>query len=275
MKGMLWKKPANMKYTDMCIYIDENIPNIIEPGKYPEIENTVYNYLWLLVKALAIKKRMFQKFEDYDPFAFHAATRLYLAIRKNYLNQGKTIKGKKIRPIKSSLNYTKAILYPMKLEYQQEAYREIIDEEFVSKKFDAFAMRERMEAEAVDAQEVAHQFEFLLNNSFINSYKILDEVMQTLPFGPNTLEYKYIKISVLLNCVNSLKNKKELNSNLSAVAVWKLPKSLSSYITVIIKEFYNALKREILDCYDNAKVSDDLVDKLLTYKEGPDYTYED
>jgi hypothetical protein len=42
----------------MCIYIDNNIPNIAS-GKCPDIENTVYNYLWLLVKALAIKKRMF------------------------------------------------------------------------------------------------------------------------------------------------------------------------------------------------------------------------
>ena len=85
---MQWKKDPEKKYTDLCIYIDKNIPNIAEPGEHPDIENTVYNYLWLVVKALAIKKCMFNNFQDYDPYAFYAANRLYFALRKNYLNQG-------------------------------------------------------------------------------------------------------------------------------------------------------------------------------------------
>ena len=42
---MQWKKDPEKKYTDLCIYIDKNIPNIVEPGEHPDIENTVYNYL--------------------------------------------------------------------------------------------------------------------------------------------------------------------------------------------------------------------------------------
>ena len=41
-------------------YIDENVPKILNPGEFPEIENTVYNYLWLLVKALAIKNTVLE-----------------------------------------------------------------------------------------------------------------------------------------------------------------------------------------------------------------------
>ena len=95
---MLYKKPQNLRYTELCMYVDENVPKIANPGEHADIEATVYNYLWLLVKALAIKKCMFNKFEDYDGYAFYAATRLFLALRKNYLNQGKVIKGKKIKP---------------------------------------------------------------------------------------------------------------------------------------------------------------------------------
>ena len=51
---MLFKKPSNLKYTDLCQFIDANVPNIVNPGENPELENTIYNYLWLLVKALAI-----------------------------------------------------------------------------------------------------------------------------------------------------------------------------------------------------------------------------
>lgn len=42
---MIWKKDPKMKYTDLCIYIDENVPKIVTPGEFPEIENTIYNYL--------------------------------------------------------------------------------------------------------------------------------------------------------------------------------------------------------------------------------------
>ena len=134
---MLFKKPASLRYTELCMFVDENVPKIVNPGENPELENTIYNYLWLLVKALAIKKCMFNDFQDYDGYAFYAANRLFFALRKNQLNQGKTIKGKLIRPIKSCLNYTKALLYPMKIEYQRETFKEVIEEEFVSSKFDA------------------------------------------------------------------------------------------------------------------------------------------
>ena len=39
------EKGPRKKYTDLCIYIDKNIPNIVESGEHPDIENTVYNYL--------------------------------------------------------------------------------------------------------------------------------------------------------------------------------------------------------------------------------------
>lgn len=72
---------------------------------------------------------MFDSFQDYDGYSFYAAERLFFALRKNYLNQGKVVKGKLIRPIKSCLNYMKAIMYPMKIEYQRLSYRTVIAEE--------------------------------------------------------------------------------------------------------------------------------------------------
>ena len=45
---MLFKKPNNLKFTDLCIFIDQNVPKIVNPGENPALENTIYNYLWLL-----------------------------------------------------------------------------------------------------------------------------------------------------------------------------------------------------------------------------------
>ena len=259
-----WKKDPKLKYTDLCIFIDENIPKIADAGAYPDIENQVYNYLWLLVKALAIKKCMFSNFSDYDGYATHSATRLFFALRKNYLNQGKVIKGKQIRPIKSCLNYTKALLYPMKVEYQNEAFREIINEEFMSKKFDSFMYREKLKSEASDSQGTIDRFRLHLRSSMENLETIIDKVLKNSLFVTNATIYRKLKISLLLNALNSLKTKKRLDSELQTIIVWKLPKSMSGYVRVLLKEFYTELKLEILECHNLVKVDDDTLEKLIS-----------
>ena len=268
-----WKKDPKLKYTDLCIFIDENIPKLAEPGKYSDVENKIYNYLWLLVKALAIKKCMFNNFDDYDGFATHAANRLFFALRKNYQNQGKTIKGKQIRPIKSCLNYTKALLYPMKVEYQNETFREVIAEEFVSKKFDAFMFKEKMKADVMASQGVTDQLIGYLTSSFGNVDSILDKVLKKSLFASNQVMYKKLKISLMLNALNSLKTKNKLDSDLPTIIVWKLPKSMSGYIRVLLKEFYTEIKLEILECHKMVQMDDSLVEKLLREDNGD--TYED
>ena len=275
MSHWTWKKDPKLKYTDLCVFIDANIDKIAVAGEYPEIENQVYNYLWLLVKALAIKKCMFNNFSDYDGYATHAANRLFFALRKNYLNQGKTIKGKQIRPIKSCLNYTKALLYPMKVEYQNEAFREIITEEFVSKKFDSFLYKEKLKAAANAAQGVTEKFRLYLKDSLSGISAILDKVLKNSLFVTNPTIYKKLKISLLLNTLKSLKLKKRLDSERPTVIVWKLPKSMSGYVRVLLKEFYTELKLEILDCHKTVSIDDAMLEKLICTTESEGSNYED
>lgn len=261
---MLYKKPQNLKYTDLCVYIDQNVPKLANPGEYPEIEGTIYNYLWLLVKALAIKKCMFKKFEDYDGYAFYAATRLFLALRKNYLNQGKVIKGKQIRPIKSCLNYTKALLYPMKIEYQRESFKEVIEEEFVSKKFDAFAYEAQLKSEARDSSEVSAQLRLYLHEALSHKSKILSGLLEKSPFSPSTAEYKNLKMSILLNSINILNTKKKLVvTDQQSIILWHLPKNMTNYVKLLVKEFFMAIKLEIMECCKDACPSDETLDAIL------------
>lgn len=270
-----WKKDPKLKYTDLCIFVDQNIPKIANAGEYPEIENQVYNYLWLLVKALAIKKCMFSNFNDYDGYATHAAHRLFFALRKNYLNQGKIIKGKQIRPIKSCLNYTKALLYPMKVEYQNEAFREVVTEEFVSKKFDSFLYKEKLKADASVSQGATDRFRFYLQSSLENLDTIMDKVLKNSPFVTNPIIYRKLKISLLLNALNSLKIKKRLDSDLPTIIVWKLPKSMSGYVRVLLKEFYTELKLEILDCHSTVSIDDSTLEKLICNSDSDGGNYDE
>ena len=160
---------------------------------------------------------MFNNFQDYDPYAFYAANRLYFALRKNYLNQGKTIKGKLIRPIKSCLNYMKALLYPMKIEYQNETFREIISEEFVSKKFDSFTFKEQMRDDIRSNQGVNETFISYVKSSIGQIGSIADRVLAKSPFSPRSIDYKKLKMSLMLNAINSLKVKKKLDSDLPTI----------------------------------------------------------
>lgn len=261
---MLWKKPNDLKYTDLCIYIDENVPKILNPGENPDIENTIYNYLWLLVKALAIKKCMFTDFQDYDMYAFYSANRLFFALRKNQLNQGKTIKGKLIRPIKSCLNYTKALLYPMKIEYQRENFREVIEEEFVSKKFDAFAYKEQLKTQARAQSSTNRQFRNYLYEAISQHGSLLDKVLASSPFNESTPEYQNLKLSILLTSLHIIKAKKKLDPSPQSVILWHLPKNMSNYTKMLLKEFFMAIKLEIMDCYQEANLSDFDLENILT-----------
>lgn len=268
---MQWKKDPNLKYTDLCIYIDENMEKLRNPGEYPDVENKIWNYLWLLIKALAIKKGMFDDFQHYDPYAFYGANRIFFALRKNLQNEGKTIKGKLIRPIKSCLNYTKLLLNPMKIEYQNEAFREVINEEFVAKKFDSWSYHERLKAEAAEGQGVYEDFQRYIKESFNQSGKMIDKVLDKSPFGKNTLEYKYLKFSIILNVVAILKSKKKLDTDIQTVILWKLPKSMSSYVRVLIKEFVTELKTEIMECYKAVDIDDSVLEMLIANPYGESY----
>jgi hypothetical protein len=255
------------------MFIDENVPKIVNPGENPELENTIYNYLWLLVKALAIKKCMFNDFQDYDMYAFYAANRLFFALRKNQLNQGKTIKGKLIRPIKSCLNYTKALLYPMKIEYQRESFKEVIEEEFVSKKFDAFAYKEQLKGSAREMSGVPRQFRSYLQEALAKNGQILDKVLQKSPFKRGTPEYQNLKISILLNSIQLLKNNKKLEVSNQSLILWHLPKNMSNYTKILLKEFFMELKLEIMDCYKESDLSDFDLENILD--SAPEVEYEE
>jgi len=272
---MLWKKPAGVHYTELCMFIDENVPLILEPGKYPQLEDKIYNYLWLVVKALAIKKRMFTNFSDYDPFSFYAANRLFFALRKNLINQGKVIKGKEIRPIKSCLNYMKTLLYPMKVEYQNENYKIVISEEFVAKKFDAFKYEEQLKNEVRYSKEVVDQFHKYVTETFSRIDMVIDKVLKKSPFTSNTLDYKKIKISILLNSLHSLRTKKKLEVDNGAIILWKLPKTMTSYVRLLLNEFYSEIKLQIMECYEVVAVDDNMIEKIISGQDGQNYEYDE
>lgn len=50
---------------------------------------------------------------------------------------------------------------------------------------------------------------------------------------------------------------------------------MSSYVRILLKEFYTEIKLEIIDCYKQADLDDEVVDKLLQSSNEEQNQYED
>ena len=116
---MLYKKPPNVTYTQMAMYIDSEI------HKEDCNEELCFEYMWHLFYILAVKGRMFLTGKDYDEYALYGATQLFLRYKKE---KDPATRGT-LTPIKSSLNYIKRILYPLKVNYQKATFNQIFKEE--------------------------------------------------------------------------------------------------------------------------------------------------
>lgn len=265
---MQWKKDPDMKYTDMCIFIDKNVAQLNEPDCPDELKNTIYNYLWLLVKALAIKKRMFNSFQDYDGYSFYSANRLYFALKRNLQNQGKIVKGKEIKPIKSCLNYTKALLYPMKIEYLKEEYDVGRNEKEIDKKFDTFVYKQQLKDNLWYEQGGETQFNDWVKEIIEQFSGAVDHVLERMPFAKNSVDYKRLKISILMNAIANMKAKKGIGAEPITVLLWKLPKSMGNYIKLFLKELSSDLKKSIMESYAESRLDDSLLDLMLANPEG-------
>jgi len=169
----------------------------------------------------------------------------------------------------------KKLLHPMKIEYQNETFREIISEEFTSKKFDAYTFKEQMRMDAKASLGVNQNFLDYVRNSFQNIGSIAEEVIKNSPFSPSSLDYKKLKISLMLNALNSLKLKNKLDSDLPTVILWKLPKSMSTYVRILLKEFYSEIKNEIIDCHKMTDIDDGVIDRMLQNATEDRDNYED
>lgn len=107
-----YRKPSNITYTQMCIWIDENA--------YKEDcdEELLFEYLYHISRMLAYKRRFFEKADYYDDFAIFMATRIFMRFKnkKQFSGNGK------LEKIRSVLNYAKSVLYSTKVQFEELNY---------------------------------------------------------------------------------------------------------------------------------------------------------
>lgn len=214
------RKPYNMKYTDLCIYIDKTIyergennnPVSLRELSNMEIEN-VYNYLYHVVYALSVKKKLFTQAQDYEDFSIETAGNLYrrLTAKNQNYDQNATTN----RAIKSILNYIKCALPFMVITWRNANYAQTLNPGFDGEdKIESVQRFIYAQAEEQYLEKRKQAFEEL----FTNFYDYVTLALNKSVYRKNGLKKYQIGLSeclTLLNCLtlekkfeNSAENKK-------------------------------------------------------------------
>lgn len=274
---MTYNKP-NMKYTDMCIYIDAHA--------YEEDrdDNLIFEYLYHISNMLAHKSNYFNKAKYYDDFAIYAAGKLFMRlINPKQFTINPDTGQPKLTKIKSILNYAKTKIYPLKVEFEQENYYQGGPSEADVKEFELqYTYKDKL-VESVDN----------LTRCDFNLYltdlpKITREFLKRIPYKCNTAIWNNIYLSCLLTLLSSitLSNKnedkiancKQINYAQSTLEVklyeterddvilFHLDSKLKPFIKVLVNELRHVFAKNLaatLDMYINSNTCLDNIKYLV------------
>lgn len=254
---MTFTKPKDITYTDMCIYIDNNIYNDTFDV------NIVYEYLYHIIFMLAKQAQLFSKHTYYDSFAIFGASRVYFRLTNKKQFEYKPDGTVKMEKIKSVLNYIKNILYPLKVDFEQEEYAQTIvatdDVELNQYTYNQIITK------AIDKLTFC-DFGMTLND--ISS--TCKHFLSTIPYSKDSSMWYNIYASVMLTFLNyvTLSNKhidriqhlqstarlKESHINdfhaasrSSPPILLHIPKSLGPYITVLARQLQTIIAKDLSD----------------------------
>lgn len=259
---MLYKKPSNIRYVDMAIWIDDNA--------YLDTcdDNKLYEYIYHLVYMLAYKNKLFSKYEYYDSFAIYGATRVFLRLKNKKQFEINYNGDYKLSKIKSVLNYIKTILYPMKVAFEQETYVQTKAKNDEDSLYDIDLDFHSQLTKTIDELNIV-DFKCYLNDISKTIYNFL----QIIPYSKNKSEWNNIYLSCLLTFLNSITLS---NKNINKFKSYKTLSKLESIDNLIIKEqedpviLYHldkSMKNYILVLVNRLKhiIASDLSQLLKTY----------
>ena len=274
----LFHKPPNLKYTDLAIYIDNNLDKVVETGKNPDVENKIYEYLYHILYALACKKGFFNNFDDYEDFAIYGAGELFMTMKNKQLNAGKTIRGKEVKPIVSSLNFIKSVLFPLKINYQRLNFEGVFNPE-VGHDTDTITENMKESIRAEYRSDLKEDFETILKEFPVQLHKIL----LNTPYKNDETMIQRLYISCLLTFLNDvtvpnkLKNRlqkyrqlidddkltKMYRYNPTETLVWHLPNHMKNYVRFLVTKTKFWVSDELTNLRNSSELTDDILNNII------------
>ncbi len=274
---MLYSKPDNLKYTDLCIFFDENFYSDNRD------DDTCYKYMYLIYYMLACKKKYFHKFQDYENYAIFAASTIYMRFIKKQQNGER---------IKSLLNYAKATCYPLKVMFQRNEFRESFDEEHSN--IEPSMIQESLKA------SIQSQYNYGLEDAIVEVFNniphfIREEISRT-PYKTDVIMSKRIYISCLITLLKSFtlsnNNQSKLNKRIESgtanqellvklfnrereysTTVWRLDESMGDYIQLLANKIRIRIQKELKEARNSFALDDTTLEAILmTAWEGTNHS---
>ena len=280
---MIFKKPKDVRYVDMCIYIDEKLKqqNISE-----EESSLIYEYLYHIIYMLSVKNKYFNKEVYYDEFAITLATDVFHRLFTNPKLHELDENGQpKLTKIKGCLNYIKAILYGRKVTFEQQNYsQKYIDMEYINS-----------DVSCTNITSYSYSRDNMQFNLGLDMSMYLDTLSKTIkhflytnsPYKKDKLLMKNIYISCMISILKSLlftindeegiKNKytkpdakfrylcKEYKQNRdNCVTLYHLPHKYKDYITLLVRQLYTLIGKDIQElCSTSISIPEDVLMNIL------------
>lgn len=263
-----------IKYTDACIYID----NHIYQDNDPEVQEKCFEYLWHLYYILAVKQKMFNNGKDYDEYALYSATQLYLRYKKEKDPNYK----RKLKPIKSCLNYIKRTLYPFRVNYQKMTFQEEFREGSLGEvptqiQDDRVELIRRSNNDLLNVEYTQY-----LNN-ICSSIK---QVLNSSPYKKDKRMMHNLYVSCLLTILKTItisnkniariKNKEDrvlpvenlvdqiyAEESKDNIVIWHLDKAYSNYIATLVNKIKKEIAKDLRYIIGSFEPPDSLIKDLL------------
>lgn len=254
---MFYQKPKNLKYTDMCIYVDEHA---YDENKSNEMRETIYKYIYFISLMLAHKMKLFGNHKYYDDFALWYTGQIWSRLENPKQFQYDEDGNPKLARITSILNYIKSTISARKITYEQQEYSQVIYHDTEDNFYNPdYTLSDKIN-EGLDNLYSA-EFDLCLKNCG----KSIRKFLQRIPYKENTDTFYNIYLSCLLTFLNSItlpnkeicriNNLKFQNSiniltlydkeNENPVILYHLDESMRDYIYVLFKELKHEIAMEL------------------------------
>ena len=261
--GMTYKKPQDVRYVDMCVYIDNCVKGW-DPELNPftvEQEENIYQYIYHLYYNIACRKHFFTKFSDFDEYALWCATRAFTRIIDKRQFTGELL------PIKSILNYVKATAYGWKLKWQSETFQTIINTEY-DKTFDPISFRQLL------VNNIEHNNRERVIDSVLDDIKYipkqLEDIINTLPYKDDKLLCHKLYLNCLIIFVSNLKQTMDMKNTIKSIhkvdsvqKLWHLDDEYINIVTYILNRLKDEIKDSLYSSMSKLNITEDEVVNLF------------
>lgn len=244
----------------------------------------MFEYLYNIAISISIKNKLLPQWNDYEPFALYLATQAYLRLvnPKQFLPDDNP---KKMKRVKSILNYIKRIMYPMIVNYQKQNFAQRFENginEDLDNCHEKIKQELQISVRKQNSKFMQVEFEHCLKSISFS----VKQVLKTTPYVKDKLMMHQMYQSCLLTLLNqftlSNKNLERLNARVTgnykindfidqiykeeqedSIVLFRLPPSMKNYISTIVKRIRKSILKDLRMLIDDAEPTDEIIKAVM------------